>query len=519
MIPADKARRALSIEDVPPRSLAVSPLEALSIGTVRQLLRESGWLFVGQIAAILMSLLATRSLIEILPQATYGEFILLIGFATLVSTLGTAAFSNGTIRFYYEMDRQGRRQELMGTVWGVSVIISMLVAGVIVLALMAFGESHPSLVLAVILLGSGMIGICIGQPVINLTRRRCAFAALRVLYAGLAPMLAAGVAYSTEADLTKILWGYALGNMGVTSLTLWVVSRSGDFALTQLRQASWRMLKQLLSFGAPAVLAALLAWVLSIGDRYLLRYFADSRQVAIYTIGYQAGTFAPAFFSAFFLTIVSPLIMQTYELEQSKVPNMGLWCGLYTCLSLPILVGCFIFPEVILHILTSSTMYAESWRIVPFSACALAFYGFEQVGAYVLHLRQRLILGLAFAALGAAVNMTLNLVLIPRLGYMGAAVSTVVGYLLELIVAVIYTRRLFHWHLAWQWPAIGLTAALVAGAIAQMARILLSRAELGALLWVSAYGIMCLFILSGLVWRARRKIDLRFFVSPLEVNW
>jgi hypothetical protein len=102
---------------------------------------------------------------------------------------------------------------------------------------------------------------------------------------------------------------------------------------------------------------------------------------------------------------------------------------------------------------------------------------------------------------------------------MGAAVSTVAGYLLELIVAVIYTRRLFRWHLAWQWPAIGLTAAIVAGAIAQMARILLSRAELGALLWVSAYGIMCLFILSGLVWRARRKIDWRFFVSPLEVNW
>jgi O-antigen/teichoic acid export membrane protein len=486
---------------------------------LRRLARESGWLLAGQIAVVLVGLLGVRLLVSALPPAVYGDVNLIVGLVSLVGTLGGTIFTLGANRFYYEFQREGRQREFMSVVWTGATLASLIGAAILAVAFTLRGRADPLLVGAMFFFSIAGLGGRIAQTVLNLRRRRRVFAVLSTLNAGLAPLAAAAVAYTLSLELSSVIWAYGAGTAAVSMLMIWALYRSGDFAISALGPRQKALLKKLLWFGAPGLVYAVCAWVLSFGDRYVLRYFADSTQVALYSVAYQAGTYPITFFSALFATLVGPLIMQAFAPEEHRVPNIGLYCGVYIAFSVPIIGATLMFPNLFLRVLTADPTYAEAARVIPFSGVALAFSGFGSVGAYVLHLRQRLALAALFGILGATVNMSLNWLLIPRYGYMGAAIATVVGYLAETVLMITYTRRLFRWRIDWRWPAIGVVSAAVAGIIVQAGRLITSSGSGYLLAWGIAYATVCLAIMAGLVRMGGPRLRPQMSISSAEVGW
>lgn len=211
-----------------------------------------------------------------------------------------------------------------------------------------------------------------------------------------------------------------------------------------------RLIRPALAFGLPLVPHGISGWILNVSDRWLLGLLlamsavAAQAAIGVYSLGYQLGqvvslialSFNAAwgpFFYARGETAAGPRILR----EMTTVV-----AGLLGVLGVALAVGA---PELT-HLLapeswgTARDEAADVLRVVAGASFVYSVY-FMVVSAVFLTRRTALLPLLTITA-GAA-NVALNLLLIPRIGIMGAAWSTLLGYSVLAVGTAVYARRGF----------------------------------------------------------------------------
>jgi O-antigen/teichoic acid export membrane protein len=199
-------------------------------------------------------------------------------------------------------------------------------------------------------------------------------------------------------------------------------------------------LKEMLSYGLPLVPAAACNMVLMMSDRYLLRFFADLEQVALYAAGTRVGVMMMLVVSSFQLAwpaIFFPIARRAdgprtfarlFEFFMLGVCMFGL--------------GLAVFARDLIELLATKS-YLAGARVVPLLVASYVLYGvyyFTAIGVQVKKKTFYLPLGIGLAA---AINLLLGFSLVPRSGMMGAAVAKVVAYAVLALLMCTISQRLY----------------------------------------------------------------------------
>lgn len=237
-----------------------------------------------------------------------------------------------------------------------------------------------------------------------------------------------------DLGVAGVLWGQILAYGAWTVL-------SG--ALTN-GWAGWRprftRIRASFAFSIAVVPHLLFTWGITFADRVLLVRFVDLEDVAVYGVGYQIG----ALVTVFSLSVTNAWLARFFRASEgdagadefartlTRMTLVLLWLSLCTFALAPELVA-----------VAATSAYAESVTILQMVAVAHVFHGLNQAFLLPLFLRHATGLVSASTGLGLAVNVGLNLLLIPRLGIYGAAVATVVSYGVIAGTSYVYARRVY----------------------------------------------------------------------------
>ncbi|HCI78611.1 MAG TPA: hypothetical protein DHW02_02855, partial [Ktedonobacter sp.] len=74
---------------------------------------------------------------------------------------------------------------------------------------------------------------------------------------------------------------------------------------------------------------------------------------------------------------------------------------------------------------------------------SLTFYGLYYIVNVGLNIKRKTWISSVFSTIAAITNLILNLVLIPRYGAMGAAIATLLAYIVLVLVAYIVNQRMY----------------------------------------------------------------------------
>ncbi|MDP1631496.1 MAG: lipopolysaccharide biosynthesis protein [Caulobacter sp.] len=192
-------------------------------------------------------------------------------------------------------------------------------------------------------------------------------------------------------------------------------------------------LKDYASYGLPVSLSLILALVISTTDRFLLAAFLDEGAVGVYHAGYSLANRTLDVMFIWLGMAGGPAMVAA--LERGGRPALEATAreqsSLMVLLTLPAAVGLGLVAHPLAEVMIGGPLVEGAAQVTPWVAFGAFFAG---VTTYYLH--QAFTLGrkthLLFAAmiLPAAVNLGLNLVLIPRFGIAGAMWSTAVSYAL-----------------------------------------------------------------------------------------
>ena len=413
------------------------------IDRIRSLTRHTAIYGIGDLLGRVVSILLLPVYARLLTAEDNGVRTLAfacIGFCTVFYSLG---INQALIRYLSgENDPADRRTRFSSAFWTL-LFIGLLLSSALGLAsaplarYLLGSEAHTSifhLVAIIIFLDT------LSEPLFALCRARqqsVAYAAVRL------------VQHTLQMGLTvTLIVGFGIGVEAI----FWSNVASSAFALFALLPLGWKQfrltwdratVRDLLSFGVPFVPSALAVMVINLSDRFLIKFYLGLDATGVYDISYKFGLpmllVVRAFRSAW-----APALLSVPDPGEARAVCARVTT--YFSMAAVLLFLCIAAFSRELILLVSghnAPVYLPGQAVVPLIALAYLFYGLYVILTAGIYAEARTRMLPAIVGAGAVLNVGLNLLLIPRLGFVVAAWSTLAAYTLMAVLLYLNVRRFY----------------------------------------------------------------------------
>lgn len=203
------------------------------------------------------------------------------------------------------------------------------------------------------------------------------------------------------------------------------------------------MLKGMLKFSYPLLFTSLAGIILTISDRYVLRFISDLAYVGIYSLGFKIANTLRVFVITSVNLAVQPMIYKMID----QPDNKRFYSKIMTYFSFGLMLcalGLSLFGrEIIKFLAKTNPDYWEAFTIVPVISLAVFFSMLRDVSLTGINISKKTVVNARSIIFVAAVNIGLNILLIPPLGYMGAAIATLISQMLYFLFIYYFAQKYY----------------------------------------------------------------------------
>jgi O-antigen/teichoic acid export membrane protein len=373
----------------------------------------------------------------------YGAAEILFAAVVAASIIVRLGLIEAILRFYY-LDDEDPARVVSGTFAGLfwlstlGALIALPFAGPLSELLLPnpeeLGGSAPELVRIAI---GGLWVLTMWEFMLTLFRleeRARAFFVTTILNVVAAIALTVVLVVGLDEGARGLLIGsYATGAVFVVGLVA-----------LQWRRLSLRfdpaLLRRLFRFGLPTMPAEVSLYALNFVDRLIIVRSLGLAEAGLYSLGVKFAQAVNVLVRGFQLAW-PPLAYSIRDDEEARRVYATV-VTLFVAGCAFVVTGMWLFSRWIVRALADPKFF-DSYEVIGLIAVAVTLYALYLVLVVILGRTGRTEFNLP-AAIGAlVVNVALNLLLVPRLEIVGAALALVASYLVVLAVMYVFTQRLF----------------------------------------------------------------------------
>ena len=218
-------------------------------------------------------------------------------------------------------------------------------------------------------------------------------------------------------------------------------------------------LRSMAPFGIPLVLVTFAHMTLNQIDRFMVQHFLGLEAVGLYTVGYKVGM-APSLIANAFQMAWLPVLYSIAQRPDARKIYARIFRYLFFLLAAAA-TGISIFAREIIQIIAVEPFY-EAWAAIPPVAWSYVFVGGYFATAVGTNLTGRTYFQSMTMVGAAALNVGLNLWLIPAWGIQGAAWATLAAFMSMFTVHLVISVRLYP--VPYEYRRITVMAVVAAGA-------------------------------------------------------
>jgi O-antigen/teichoic acid export membrane protein len=292
-------------------------------------------------------------------------------------------------------------------------------------------------------------------------RRARDYALISFTRAALGTVLILAFVVGSGLGVLGIVLGSGISAAVCAGIGIWIL-RGADLRLGFDR----RLARAMLAFSLPLVPAAAAGWALNLSDRYILQAFTDAEVVGVYALGYTGGMVVLAFVVQPFVLAWAATSWEIAREEDAKRQYARVLTAFTVVAAFAALAISALATDVIR--LAIGPEFEESRYVVPFSAFAYVLYGVYSVVAVGLNITSHTRWISIAMGIAAGLSVGLNLLLIPTVGFLGAAGATLVSYAVLATVTAAFGQR--HYPIGWDVPRVG--GAILVGLVLAAAALL-----------------------------------------------
>lgn len=368
----------------------------------------------------------------------YGTAELITGTANLLIPLACVGIGNGIFRF--AADKAANKSEVLSS--GMLLLACGLAGFLLLSPLLGLVEYFDGYLWLIVLyvIFANIQSVC-AQYVRAIDRTRL-FAVQGILNTVLTILFNVLFLMLWDLGVTGYVLSVIVGNI-LTTVFLFVAARLWrELKLSYVKKET---VKELLWFSLPMIPTTVCWLITDLSDRYMVTYFCGDHINGIYSAAYKIPTVVNLISGIFMQAWQFSAVAQSSDEETCKDFYSKVFDGFLSVImigSASLIVLSRFLSGLLLH-----ADYSEAWRYMPVLLCSAALEAIVSFLATVYMVRKKSMHSFYTAMLGSVLNILLNLILIPRIGAMGAAIATLASYCAVMIARLIDAPRIISFKL------------------------------------------------------------------------
>lgn len=368
----------------------------------------------------------------------YGRIDTLTAFVAFLTVVLTLGMDTSAALYFYDNDGQQDRATMLTTALTSRVMLSVMAASLIAwLApeiswqLFQMYDAAMPIRLAVWTAPvSALVGFLI--EILRLSRRPWLYTALSVTN------LLLGVLLSI---LFVVVWRWGIAGAFAGPLVANLLVLPAGFLITRdmiARRLSRRWLERLLRVGLPLIPASFAGWLIAYANRYFLLYFDSAAAVGLLAVGNKVSAPLVLFTSAFRIAWGPFAFSVQKQANAREIYAKTLTYFLVGTGFVAVVVGLFAREALLVFTTRDYVDGHVVAGLMAFQLIADSSYYIVSVGLLLAKKTQYLAYSVPIAAAGCII---FNLILVPPLGFLGAALASMLSYSLSALLAYFLSQR------------------------------------------------------------------------------
>ncbi len=235
------------------------------------------------------------------------------------------------------------------------------------------------------------------------------------------------------------LVGYFIANIsGIFVQSLYLFYSLKGWKYFKYTQLDVTLHKKMLDYSKPLIINNISWWINNISDRYIVTWLCGVGANGIYSVSYKIPSILSVFQSIFNQAWTLSAV-QDFDSEDKNNFFTNMYNSYNVCMT--IICSIFIiFSKGIAKILYAKDFYS-AWKYVPFLLIATVFGALSgYIGGILGAVKDTKIFAKS-TSVGAIVNIILNIILVGRIGVIGAAIATVISYFVTWVIRFISVKK------------------------------------------------------------------------------
>lgn len=394
----------------------------------RKFAKNVGFLTLANFGTKILSFLLVPLYTSVLTTAEYGTYDLIANTIGLLVPIFTQSIVDAVLRF--TMDKGADKGSVLGL--GIKYFLISLIPFVAILAFNIVGGFFPDLVVLTPLVLLLYVSQALSNIVIYHVQGLDRFGDIAVS----SIICSAIVVVSNIVFLLPLhmgLTGYFLANIiGPLVQTAYLALRvflSGE----HLTRGKKKLEHEMLAYSRPLIANNVAWWVNNASDRYVVTFFCGVEANGIYSVASKIPSI---------LSVVQTIVNQAWTIsavsEYDPEDKNGFFSNMYAGYNCAMTVICSLiigFNMVLAKLLYANDFF-DAWQYAPFLTISIVF---GALAGYIGGILAAVKDSKEFAKSsiwGAVSNIALNLVMVPVIGPLGAAIATAVCYWLTWFLRV-----------------------------------------------------------------------------------
>lgn len=409
-------------------------------------------LAIGQFSSKLLVYIMLRFYTSMLGDSGFGQVSNIVNASALLISVVTLSISEGVLR--YALDRDGKGPHVLSIGINVALIgLVVFAAFVPLVGMIPMLKGFQWLIFMYVCTGS-IKGIC----------------SIYVRASGRVSLFAIDGIITTIVNILLNLLLLGVFKLGVVGYVL-SVSLADLFSIVFLFATAKlykeyrplgndkRLRHNMIVYSLPLMPAAIMWWIINVSDSFMVTAFHGDEANGVYNFAYKfpnlAAIVVGIFSQAWHMSAITERNSRTISNFYADVFNMMQTVMYLAAAGIMFILRPFIMPFF------GSEEFQIAYFYVPCLLIAVVFQSFNNFLSSIYEAANKTGHSLVSSVIGAVANVTLNLLLLKTIGVIGAAIATLISYVLVFIYRVIDTKKYLYMKINWAKIIINLTLLAV----------------------------------------------------------
>jgi O-antigen/teichoic acid export membrane protein len=403
----------------------------------------------------ILSVLSISIFTRVFSPVSYGQYTLVIVTTTILTSLFSTWIEQSTLRLRPSFVKQKQEKEFNKNLFILLITITAVLMTVAI-SLYPPLKSILGSYKRFYFVGVGIVTASLWYQnlgsILKADLRSIYFTKFSITQSILRFSIALVYIYFISKDIIGLLWGILLS---LLLLIIPMANRVRSYSNVKKHKGNKILLgpfvRRFAAYGFPLIGWFVGSQLLNISDRYILQFFQGSKEVGIYAPNYNLVSYAIGLLTTPLLTAAHSIIMKaTNYINKNEIQDLITSFSRYFLLiAFPLITFIVLFSQDLAAVFLGAE-FREGHRIIPIITLGFLSWHFSMYGHKGLEIHQRTQTMLHYVIICTVVNIGLNLYFIPQYGYMGAATTTLLSFLLYPIMVFFGTKKSIPWRIPWK---------------------------------------------------------------------